>query len=97
MSLKPTILVVDDTVEIVDVLVHLLKESYRIKAATTGHRAIEITKGDDPPDLILLDIMMPELSGYEVCRELKANSTTRHIPIIFLTAKTGTEDERLGL
>lgn len=97
MSLKPTILVVDDTVEIVDVLVHLLKESYRVKAATSGYRAIEITKGDDPPDLILLDIMMPELSGYEVCRELKANSTTRHIPIIFLTAKTGTDDERLGL
>lgn len=97
MEIKPTVLVVDDTVEVVDLLVTLLQGQYRVKAATSGRRAIEIATSDDPPDLILLDVMMPELSGYEVCRELKTNTATHHIPVIFLTAKTSTEDERQGL
>ena len=97
MDLKPTVLVVDDTVEVVDLMVSLLQGQYRVKAATSGRRAIEIVTGDDPPDLILLDVMMPDLSGFEVCRELKTNAATRHIPVIFLTAKTSTDDEREGL
>ncbi len=97
MDAKPTVLVVDDAVEVADLLVNLLKGKYRVKVATTGQRAVEITLGDDPPDLLLLDVMMPEMSGYEACRIIKGNPSAQHIPIIFLTARTGTEDERLGL
>lgn len=94
---RATVLVVDDTVEVIDLLVDLLKGQYRVKAATNGHRALEIAASESPPDLILLDIMMPDLSGYAVCEQLKASPSTRHIPVIFLTAMTSTEDERKGL
>ena len=95
--LRPTVLVVDDSVEVIDLLVDLLREQYRVKAATNGSKALEIARSDTPPDLILLDIMMPGLSGHDVCRELKADPATRDIPVIFLTAMTSTEDERRGL
>lgn len=94
---KPTVLVVDDTVEVIDLLVDLLQGPYRVKAATSGRRALEIAASPAPPDLILLDIMMPDLSGYAVCEQLKANPATRDIPVIFLTAMTSTDDERRGL
>ncbi len=94
---KPTVLVVDDTVEVIDLLVDLLQGPYRVKAATSGRRALEIAASPTPPDLILLDIMMPDLSGYAVCEQLKANPATRDIPVIFLTAMTSTDDERRGL
>lgn len=94
---KPTVLVVDDTVEVIDLLVDLLQGPYRVKAATSGRRALEIAASPAPPDLILLDIMMPDLSGYAVCEQLKANPATRDIPVIFLTAITSTDDERRGL
>ncbi len=94
---KPTVLVVDDTVEVIDLLVDLLQKPYRVKAATSGQRALEIAASTAPPDLILLDIMMPDLSGYAVCERLKANPATRDIPVIFLTAMTSTDDERRGL
>lgn len=94
---KPTVLVVDDTVEVIDLLVDLLQGPYRVKAATSGRRALEIAASLAPPDLILLDIMMPDLSGYAVCEQLKANPATRDIPVIFLTAMTSTDDERRGL
>jgi putative two-component system response regulator len=93
---KQTILVVDDTPENIDVLVGILKHSYHIKAAINGNMALKIVKAS-PPDLILLDIMMPGIDGYEVCRRLKEDYTTKHIPIIFITAKIGVQDELKGL
>ena len=94
---KRTVLVVDDTSENIDLLSEVLGDSYRIRVATNGEKALKIVYSDDPPDLILLDIMMPGLSGYEICRRLKANPDRRQIPIIFVTAMSTVEDERLGL
>lgn len=94
---QSTILVVDDTSENIDVLVGVLKPNYHIKAAKNGEMALKIARLPTPPDLILLDIMMPGIDGYEVCRQLKADHSTRHIPIIFVTAKIAQEDELLGL
>ncbi len=91
-----TILIVDDTPENLTVLNALLSETCRIKVATNGPKAIEIALSDERPDLILLDIMMPGMDGYEVCRRVKADKEGAKIPIMFLTAKTATEDEVLG-
>ncbi len=93
---KMTILVVDDASENIAVLSSLLKRFYRTKIATNGEKALQICLSDDPPDLILLDIMMPGIDGYEVCRRLKENKKTAHIPVIFLTAKKEMEDEEKG-
>lgn len=93
---QQTVLVVDDTPENIDVLVGVLKESYKVKAAINGEMALKIARAA-PPDIILLDIMMPGIDGYEVCRQLKADDQTRAIPIIFVTAKIGTEDQIKGL
>jgi len=92
-----TILVVDDTAENLFLLNDLLKDLYRVKVTTNGSHAIRIATGDSPPDLILLDVMMPGMDGYEVCRRLKADLRTREIPVIFLTARSDVEDERHGL
>lgn len=92
----PTVLVVDDTPANLSLLANLLKEQYRIKVANNGIKAIELAAAA-PPDLVLLDIMMPEMDGYEVCRRLKADPRTERIPVIFLTAKTSVEDEEKGL
>jgi len=94
---KPTILVVDDTPDNLSLMAGLLKDRYKVKLANNGEKAIKIVQGDNPPDLILLDIMMPGLSGYDVCRILKDDPATRDVPIIFLTAMTATEDEKRGL
>lgn len=94
---KPTLLVVDDTPDNLTLMAGLLKEHYRVKVSNRGAKALEIAGHQPQPDLILLDIMMPEMDGYEVCRQLKANEQTAHIPVIFLTAKTETEDEAHGL
>ena len=83
---KPTILIVDDTETNIDILLELLNK-YDIAVATDGLSALDIASKDSP-DLILLDIMMPEMDGYEVCRKLKKNDDTKNIPIIFITAKT---------
>ena len=96
-SQLPTILVVDDTPENLTLMSGLLKESYRVKVANGGERALKIAISDTPPDLILLDIMMPEIDGYEVCRRLKADPRSVDIPVIFLTAKSEVADETLGL
>ena len=93
---KPTILVVDDTPDNITLLCSLLGEQYRNKVATNGAKALKIARAEPRPDLILLDIMMPEMDGYEVCRQLKADPSTEHIPIIFLTAKTQEGDETKG-
>lgn len=93
---KSTILVVDDTPDNITLLCSLLGEQYRNKVATNGVRALKIARTEPYPDLILLDIMMPEIDGYEVCRQLKEDPATAHIPIIFLTAKTQEGDETKG-
>jgi adenylate cyclase len=94
---KKTILVVDDTPANIALLVEALKAEYRTKVATGGERALAMALGDDPPDLILLDIMMPQISGYEVCERLKADPRTSAIPVIFVTAMGEVEDEERGL
>ncbi|NMM42885.1 two-component system response regulator [Rhodospirillaceae bacterium KN72] len=92
-----TILVVDDTPENLSLMSDLLRDDYRVKVATNGEKALRIAAGDSGPDMILLDVMMPGMDGYEVCRRLKADPATKDIPIIFLTARTDPEDERVGL
>lgn len=93
----PTVLVVDDSPDNLSLISGLLKNIYRIKVANNGEKAIMIAQGKDKPDLILLDVMMPDLSGYDVCKILKSDPACRDIPIIFLTALTGSEDEENGL
>jgi putative two-component system response regulator len=92
-----TILVVDDTPANLSLMTGLLRDEYKVKAAIDGEKALRIAQALPPPDLVLLDIMMPGMDGYEVCRRLKADPATRDIPVIFLTAKSGVEDERMGL
>lgn len=94
---KPTILIVDDLPMNIKILGDFLKDSYRVRLATKGQKVLEIAASKDPPDLILLDIVMPEMDGYEVCRRLKEKCRTRNIPIIFITAKDQEEDETAGL
>ena len=94
---KQCILVVDDSPENIDLLSEILRDDYRVRVATSGEKALKIAYSDDPPDLILLDIMMPGLSGLEICRRLKANPDRRRIPVIFVTAMTSIEDEQRGL
>jgi len=94
---RQTILVADDTPENIDLLSALLRQDYRVKVATSGEKALAIVNSTEPPDLILLDIMMPGMNGYDACRRIKANPDRRGIPIIFVTAMTSIEDERLGL
>ncbi|TAA45897.1 response regulator [Corallincola spongiicola] len=94
---KATILVVDDTPENIDVLAGLLRDDYNVKAAKNGEIALKIAHLSPPPELILLDIMMPGIDGYEVCRRLKEDPVTKHIPVIFVTAKISPEDELRGL
>ncbi len=94
---KQTVLIVDDTADNLALMSLLLKDVYKVKVANSGEKALKVARGDSPLDLILLDIMMPGLSGYEVCGELKADPATRDIPVIFLTAMTATEDEKRGL
>lgn len=93
----PTVLVVDDTPDNLSLMSSLLIDDYKVKVANNGEKAIRIAQSDSPPDLILLDIMMPGLDGYEVCKRLKADKKTAEIPIVFLTAKIELEDEQRGL
>lgn len=94
---RPIILVVDDTPDNLTLMSGLLKDKYRVKLCNNGERALLIAAADPSPDLILLDIMMPGIDGYEVCARLKSDPATQHIPVIFLTAKSDIEDERHGL
>lgn len=91
------ILIVDDMTSNIQVLANALQDDYRIKVATSGERAIDIARSESPPDVILLDIMMPELDGYEVCKRLKSDPKTSTIPIIFVTALSDAADEEKGL
>jgi putative two-component system response regulator len=96
MKARQTVLVADDTPENIELLSDVLRGDYRIKVATSGEKALGIVASDNPPDLILLDIMMPGLTGYEVCRRIKADPDRKAIPIIFVTAMSSVADERLG-
>nr|CRH05591.1 putative response regulator receiver protein [Candidatus Magnetococcus massalia] len=90
------LLLVDDMPENLDVLSGILRDRYKVKVAINGERALKIAHGDPRPDLILLDVMMPEMDGFEVCRQLKADPATAEIPVIFVTAKTEPVDEKRG-
>jgi putative two-component system response regulator len=92
-----TILIVDDNPENLTLLGELLRDRYKVRAANSGPRALQLVAHAPPPDLILLDVMMPRMSGYEVLERLRAAPETRDIPVIFTTAMSATEDEQRGL
>jgi serine phosphatase RsbU (regulator of sigma subunit) len=93
---KPRILVVDDTPANIKILADLLRKDYLLSVATGGADALEIAGSSDCPDLVLLDVMMPEMDGYEVCRRLKADPKTKDVPVIFVTAMSEVDDETKG-
>jgi len=95
-SAQKLILIVDDTPLNIGVISGALKDSYKTKVATNGEKALALASAEEKPDLILLDIMMPGMDGYEVCSRLKSDPATREIPVIFLTGQTAAEDETRG-
>ena len=94
---KRTVLIVDDMAANIRVLANLLKDEYIIQVANSGQKALDIVHSDNAPDLILLDIMMPEMDGYDVCRELKGTPATNQIPVIFVTAMDEVSEQKKGL
>jgi CheY-like chemotaxis protein len=92
---RATVLIVDDTPDNITLLSNLLKDKYNTKVATSGATALQIV-ASSKVDLVLLDIMMPEMDGFETCRRLKADPASAEIPVVFLTAKSLQEDEALG-
>ncbi len=94
---QATILIVDDTTNNLYLVASQLEDIYRVKIANHGIKGLKIATSEPHPDLILLDVMMPEVDGYEVCRQLKGNPVTRDIPVIFLTALNEADDELKGL
>ena len=94
---KPTILVVDDMTTTLLLIHDLLKDTYEVKIAKSGAKALEILESPNDIDLILLDIEMPDMNGYDVCKRIKNNETIKNIPIIFITGRTSQEDEEYGL
>jgi putative two-component system response regulator len=93
----PTILIVDDNAENLTVLGEVLRTTYKVRAAKSGERALRLAAQQPLPELVLLDVMMPVMDGFEVMKALRANLATRDIPVIFTTAMSETEDERHGL
>jgi len=91
-----TVLIVDDAPSNLAILTESLRAEFDVRIATSGAEALRLVD-ESPPDLILLDILMPDMDGYEVCRRLKTHPVTRHIPVIFLTAKGDVADETMGL
>ena len=96
MSDPKSVLIVDDTPANIHVIKSILQGDYKIKAATSGEKALQIV-GKAPPDLILLDVMMPEMDGYEVCRQLKADPSTAAIPVLFVTGHADDEEQAKGM
>ncbi|MDN5128732.1 diguanylate cyclase [Aliarcobacter butzleri] len=94
---KPTILIVDDMTTNLLLLSDLLKDDCNIKISKSGTKALEILNAPNDIDLVLLDIEMPDINGYEVCKELKNNNKTKNLPIVFITAKNSEEDEEFAL
>ena len=95
-SPKPKLLIVDDLPENVRMLIELLKDEYATIPATNGETALKKARQEHKPDLILLDIIMPGMDGYDVCRQLKQDEQTRRIPVIFITAVSEVMDEAKG-
>jgi len=93
---KPKILIVDDIPSNIQILAEAMRKDYQIVFATNGAEAIQIAMAEQPPDLILLDIMLPDIDGYAVCRQLKKDDRRKEIPIIFITAKSDETDETKG-
>lgn len=89
---RPTILIVDDASYNLTLMRELLKPFYRTTFANSGQRALKLAAEKEPPQLILLDIMMPDMDGYEVCERLKSNPATENIPVIFVSAKGEPDD-----
>jgi len=96
LAAKPRILVVDNTAENLLLMQELLQDNYQLSSATSGARGLELAQGQPPPDLILLEIMVPDMDGYEVCARLKQDPRTAAIPVIFLTARSELKDEEKG-
>ena len=94
---RQKVLIVDDQAENVQMLMAALKADHALIAARNGEKALQLARRDPQPDLILLDVMMPEMDGYEVCERLKADETTAEIPVIFITALSEAADEAKGL
>ena len=97
LARRQVVLIVDDTPENIHVLIEVLRDEYATIVATNGRKALQMAGAETPPDIILLDVMMPDLDGYEVCRKLKADKRTCGIPVIFITQLAEEEDERKGL
>ncbi|HZD49459.1 MAG TPA: response regulator, partial [Silvibacterium sp.] len=93
---KKVVLLVDDTPENIQIVNAILKDTYRIRIATNGPKALDLVRTDPVPDLILLDVLMPEMDGFDVCLRLKLDPATREIPVIFLTGMTEAADETRG-
>jgi len=93
---KPCVLIVEDEPFYIDVLHNLLRDEYDVRLATHGEEGLEKARQEPLPDLILLDIILPDIDGYEVCRRLKDDAKTRNIPVIFLTVKSDVDDEVRG-
>src|SRR5690242_11001716 len=93
---KKTVLVVDDAPANIRIVNEILHDRYKVRIATNGEKGLELARVTPGPDLILLDVIMPEMDGYEVCTRLKASADTRDIPVIFLTGQTETTDETRG-
>lgn len=94
---KPRILIVDDVHENLHTLLNILRQDYAVMAATSGEKALEIARRAPAPDLILLDIKMPEMDGYQVLQTLRSEPSTAEIPVIFVTAAAEAGDEAKGM
>ena len=97
IPLKKKILIVDDAPANISILVEVLKSDYKIAPALNGEKALKLAQAGNPPDLILLDIMMPGIDGYEVCRRLQADESTKGIPVIFLSGKDSEDERQQGI
>jgi putative two-component system response regulator len=97
LSGKKKILIVDDARENIAILVETLKAEYKVVPALNGEKALKLASSENPPDLILLDIMMPGIDGHEVCRRLQADVSTKGIPVIFLSGKDSEDEKQKGI
>jgi CheY-like chemotaxis protein len=96
-EVKPTILIVDDTPDNLMLLSHLFKTEYRVRLAQNGAKAVEICTSDNPPDMVLLDIMMPDMDGFEVAKRMREHPNSESIPVIFVTAMTSMDARMKGM